>query len=123
MLLTLNLVVILACFAGAGALVVSRYYGNTLNRVEIGAAPSAPPVTGIAIGPEPDATTSPDDSVVGDPSVTTEAGPVETLPQADPEAKNFLITGADNNACIDPNSPYAAAFAIARAWASAATRS
>ncbi len=36
--------------------------------------------------------------------------PVETFPQAEPAAKNFLITGADNNACIDPDSPYAAAF-------------
>lgn len=32
MLLGLNIVVILACFAAAGGLVVSRYYGNTLNR-------------------------------------------------------------------------------------------
>jgi LCP family protein required for cell wall assembly len=36
--------------------------------------------------------------------------PVETFPPAEPAAKNFLITGADNNACIDPDSPYAAAF-------------
>jgi LCP family protein required for cell wall assembly len=33
-----------------------------------------------------------------------------TFPQADPEASNFLLTGADNGACVDPNSPYAAAF-------------
>jgi len=38
------------------------------------------------------------------------AGPVETFPQAEPAAKNFLITGADNNACVDPDSPYADAF-------------
>ena len=36
--------------------------------------------------------------------------PVETFPPAEPAARNFLITGADNNACIDPDSPYAAAF-------------
>ena len=34
----------------------------------------------------------------------------ETFPAADPEAKNFLITGADNGACVDPDSPYAPAF-------------
>jgi LCP family protein required for cell wall assembly len=34
----------------------------------------------------------------------------ETFPPADPTAKNFLITGADNGACVDPNSPYAPAF-------------
>ncbi len=33
-----------------------------------------------------------------------------TFPPADPTAKNFLITGADNGACIDPNSPFFAAF-------------
>jgi LCP family protein required for cell wall assembly len=36
--------------------------------------------------------------------------PVETFPLAEPDARNFLITGADNNSCIDDNSPYAAAF-------------
>ena len=33
-----------------------------------------------------------------------------TFPPADPTAKNFLITGADNGACVDPDSPYAPAF-------------
>ena len=36
--------------------------------------------------------------------------PVETFPQAEPSARNFLITGADNNACIDPDSRFAPAF-------------
>ena len=36
--------------------------------------------------------------------------PPETFPPAEPDAKNFLITGADNNSCIDPESPYAPAF-------------
>ena len=36
--------------------------------------------------------------------------PPETFPPAEPNAKNFLITGADNNSCIDPDSPYAPAF-------------
>ena len=34
----------------------------------------------------------------------------ETFPPADPAAKNFLLTGADNGACVDPNSPFAPAF-------------
>jgi len=47
--------------------------------------------------------------------VTAEAGatpsaPPETFPPAEPGAKNFLITGADNNACVDPDSPYSSAF-------------
>ena len=36
--------------------------------------------------------------------------PVETFPAAEPAARNFLITGADNNGCVDPDSPYAGAF-------------
>ena len=36
--------------------------------------------------------------------------PVETFPPAEPEARNILITGADNNDCVDPDSPYAGAF-------------
>lgn len=39
-----------------------------------------------------------------------EERPVETFPPAEPTARNILITGADNNSCIDPDSPYAAAF-------------
>jgi LCP family protein required for cell wall assembly len=39
-----------------------------------------------------------------------DTGPPETFPPAEPVARNFLITGADNNACVDPDSPYAPAF-------------
>jgi LCP family protein required for cell wall assembly len=38
------------------------------------------------------------------------AAPPATFPPAEPDARNFLITGADNNSCIDPDSPYAPAF-------------
>lgn len=38
------------------------------------------------------------------------SAPVETFPPAEPAARNFLITGADNNSCIDPDSPYYGAF-------------
>ncbi len=44
-----------------------------------------------------------------DTSAPESAAP-ETFPPAEPSAKNFLITGADNNACVDPDSPYAPAF-------------
>lgn len=40
-----------------------------------------------------------------DPSV-----PVETFPPTEPGARNILITGADNNACLDPDSRFAPAF-------------
>ncbi len=50
-----------------------------------------------------------DDGAVSDEAGEPEAPP-ETFPPAEPDAKNFLITGADNNSCIDPDSPYAPAF-------------
>lgn len=44
-------------------------------------------------------------------SLTTEVlQPVETFPPAEPGARNILITGADNNACLDPDSRFAPAF-------------
>ena len=56
-------------------------------------------------------------STEGEPSAapTTVApapptAPPETFPPADPTAKNFLITGADNGACVDPSSPFFGAF-------------
>lgn len=103
LLLTLNCVVILACFAGAGVLLVSRQLGNSFTRVEL--SPSLSPVN--TRPPVTDATGATVAPVETTPGATVT---VETLPEADPEAKNFLITGADNNACIDPNSPYAGAF-------------
>ncbi len=107
LLLVVNVVVVIGCFAGAGALMVARHYGNTLNRVDLADASTA--------------TTSPTSVITGttiegitEVTLPTDAtdpdAPAETLPEADPEAKNFLITGADNDACVDPDSPYAAAF-------------
>ncbi|MEP1124063.1 MAG: LCP family protein [Ilumatobacter sp.] len=43
-------------------------------------------------------------------AATDDPQPVETFPPAEPGARNILITGADNNACLDPDSPYAPAF-------------
>ena len=37
-----------------------------------------------------------------------------TFPPADPQAQNFLITGSDANACVDPDSPWAGAADPAR---------
>lgn len=59
---------------------------------------SAPAVT------SPETTPTSHDSSPSPTSVST----APTFPAADPQAKNFLITGADNNSCIDPDSPFAA---------------
>jgi LCP family protein required for cell wall assembly len=75
-----------------------------------GAAAPAPPAattTGPADAPGDDAATTESTEA---PSITSETTTPPTFPDADPEASNFLITGADNGACVDPDSPYAAAF-------------
>ena len=47
--------------------------------------------------------------------VTIDTVPVEgdgnlNLPEGDLSARNYLITGSDNDACVDPDSPYAGGF-------------
>jgi LCP family protein required for cell wall assembly len=107
LLLGVNALVITGCFAGAGALVVARNLGNSLNKVELADASSVTTSpTSIITGTTIEGVTE----VALPTDVTDPNAPTETLPEADPEAKNFLITGADNDACVDPNSPYAAAF-------------
>ena len=105
-LLVVNCIVVVACFAGAIGLLVARNVSNSIGKVEL-----ADPSTGTTVaGPTDGQAVT---TVAGDPatSVAPEStGPTETFPAADPAAKNFLITGADNNACVDPNSPYASAF-------------
>jgi LCP family protein required for cell wall assembly len=108
LLLVVNCLLVVACLAGAAALVVARNVSNGIGRVELAAPPPGTAITEPTTSPSAVATTG------GDPSASTAApdssGPVETYPAADPSAQNFLITGADNNACIDPDSPYASAF-------------
>jgi LCP family protein required for cell wall assembly len=58
---------------------------------------------GAAEGARGDAADGPDPTA--DPNT-----PVETFPLAEPGARNILITGADNNACLDPDSRFAPAF-------------
>lgn len=103
LLLLVNIVVIAACFIGAGGIVVARYYGNSLSKVDLVA-----PATSTPLG-SPSTTPATPGETTSDTEPASTATP-ETFPPADPEAKNFLITGADNNACIDPDSPYASAF-------------
>ncbi len=84
LILVLNILIALACFGGAAAL----YFGNHL----VTNQQKTQDIVNLANAAQ------------------ATAGPTETFPIADPQAKNFLITGADNNACVDPNSPFAGAF-------------
>lgn len=47
-------------------------------------------------------------------TVAAQATAPTSFPVADPQAQNFLITGADSNACVDPSSPWAGAADPAR---------
>lgn len=84
LVLVVNCLLILGCFAGATALVLGQDFVGSQKKVEL--------VTNLATAAQ------------------ASLGPTETFPVADPQAQNFLITGADNNSCVDPNSPFAAAF-------------
>ena len=102
----MNCLVVAACFAVAAGLLISRHYGNSIARVDLG--DYTPPIPGSADdGGSAGPNGSPDESGETAGSAPT---PDEAFPEVDPEAKNFLITGADNNECIDPNSPFAGAF-------------
>ncbi|MEY3341641.1 MAG: hypothetical protein RLZZ269_1552 [Actinomycetota bacterium] len=90
-----NIIVIVACF-GTAAII---YYGNEKanDRKVVSLVGSN---TKLTVPPS----TTADGSPSTDPDVTLVAGPV------DMSARNFLITGSDNGACVDPDSPYASAF-------------
>jgi LCP family protein required for cell wall assembly len=103
--LTIALIVLtsLGCFGaaaalGAGQWVVSQRNLVVLTESERDVSANTPDIV------VPGETRPPEDAAA---PVTTTA---DTFPPADPEANNFLITGADNNACVDPDSPYAGAF-------------
>jgi LCP family protein required for cell wall assembly len=96
-MLALNIVLVVACFSGAGVLLYLKSAKESflaVPAVEVGgtAAPVATPA------PAPgDGTTPP----------TSAGGPPETFPAADPQAQNFLVVGEPNNACVGPDSPWA----------------
>jgi LCP family protein required for cell wall assembly len=92
-----------ASFAAAGALAAGQWVVSNRSLVVLD-APSAVDERGEPVVVLPGDTTA----AAGDTTTTT--APAATFPPAEPDARNFLITGADNNACIDPDSPYAPAF-------------
>jgi LCP family protein required for cell wall assembly len=87
-----------ACFVAAAVLYAGQRVVEDRNLVAI-VDPSESRDSGLVIDEEGLA-----------PDETEPAAPTETFPPAEPEARNILVTGADNNSCIDPDSPYAAAF-------------
>ena len=104
-----------AAFASAGAVFFAQQQLEDRNLTAIDSGEAAL-LDGAATTPDG---TNPDGSPIAqsagadlslEPSTDNPNEPVETFPPAEPAARNILITGADNNSCIDPDSPYAAAF-------------
>lgn len=89
-----NIVVVIACLVGAGALLYGK---NELDNTQ--AVEQAEIVTTTA-------TPAPTTSVVGSTVPVPSTTPA-TFPPADPAAKNFLIAGSDSNSCVDPGSQWA----------------
>lgn len=88
-------------------------------------APSSTSPTSTSASPSSSESGEPDETVVPSteravettieettPSTSAEptTTPAPTFPEIDPDASNFLLTGADNGACISADSPYAGAF-------------
>ncbi len=91
----------IACFGAAGALYAGQRViedRNIAPTIINPATNTTPPIAPVAsAGSETD-------------EAAAETTTPPTFPPAEPGAKNFLITGADNNSCVDPDSPYAPAF-------------
>jgi LCP family protein required for cell wall assembly len=104
--LTIAAVFLLAIgsFGAAGALYAGQRVIENRNLAPTLIDPSASATTTLPAIEADDAPTGTVDLSI------PETAPSATFPQAEPEAKNFLVTGADNNACVDPDSPYAPAF-------------
>jgi len=89
-----NIVVIIGCLVGAGALVYGKNeLDNTLatQQVDVVTTTAAPAPTTSVVG-----------TTIPVPSTTP-----ATFPPVDPAAKNFLIAGSDANSCVDPGSQWA----------------
>ena len=103
-MLVASLLVILLCFGASAALLWAKHEREQFQALDAiatdgsGSEPTAGP-----IGTEP-SPTSPAPPNSSEPPAT---GPVESFPEPNPEAKNYLIAAADNHACTDPDSPWA----------------
>ena len=91
----------IACFGAAGVL----YAGQRVIEDRNIAPTIINPATNTTPTVAPQTT-----SGTGTDEAAAETTTPPSFPPAEPGAKNFLITGADNNSCVDPESPYYNAF-------------
>jgi LCP family protein required for cell wall assembly len=98
--LGVNIVLVIACVAGAvGLLYGKQQLDNRLQTARVDVSTTLGSTGTVS-----------STTLALDTNTTTGA----TFPPADPTAKNFLITGSDANACVDPGSPWANAADQAR---------
>jgi LCP family protein required for cell wall assembly len=88
MVLVVNCIIVVLCFAGAIGLLIGKNAGENGRKVAIN---TARPSRGVSAAQRPTATAAPGQTLPVDTGVP------ETFPVADPTAQNFLITGADNS--------------------------
>lgn len=93
MVLVLNCVIVVLCFAGAVGLLIGKSYGEKGRKVAIntGNSRGAGNSGGNGNGNGVAETAAPGQTLPAD-----QQGPPDTFPEADPTAMNFLVTGADN---------------------------
>jgi LCP family protein required for cell wall assembly len=86
-----------ACFATAGVLAFGQWVLSQRNLVVVEESTQqfTPEANETPVVMPGDTTTTSVARAVGEPTTTT------TIPLAEPDAANFLVTGADNGACID----------------------
>jgi LCP family protein required for cell wall assembly len=99
LVLIFNSMVAIGCLLAAGLVWYGNHTLGETKRVIIPTAESGPSAATAA-----PATTS------GGTGATRTTQEQVVVPPGDVNAQNFLLTGADNNSCVDPNSPYAGAF-------------
>src|SRR4051794_26564061 len=87
LVLAVNCLIVVLCFAGAIGLLIGKHAGENGRNVEIKAAPKppTPPAPNPAVPAAPGQT------------LPENTATPETFPPADPQAMNFLVTGADNS--------------------------
>ena len=103
LVLAFNVSVAFGCFAAATAVWYANDQLSHRKLVDIGTPEERGVGTTTTL-----ATAGTDGS--GGASSSEAAATFPTVAAADLSAKNFLLTGSDNRACIDPDSPYAGAF-------------
>ncbi|MBK5331533.1 MAG: LCP family protein, partial [Ilumatobacteraceae bacterium] len=94
LVLIVNCLIVVLCFAGAVGLLIGKSAGEKGRRVAIN-LPSNKPQPAVQ---QPAVTAAPGQTLPND------TGTPDTFPEADPTAMNFLVTGADNStdsSCVD----------------------